>query len=589
MTASPRVVAGRFALDRLLGTGGSATVFAARDLRTGADVALKVLHPHLAERTIAREAFLAEARRVAGLRHPNIVGVRDAGVDDDGDAPVVWIALDRAPGVTLSQHVARHSALRPAAAVQVIDGVLRALEAVHAAGLIHRDVSPSNVSVVPTSTGRIEASGVRLLDFGLADAVGSAALATDDLLNADATGRDGVIGNVNYMSPEHVRGDPVDERGDVYQAGALLFFALTGKAPFARDTVEETLQAHLLAPVPAPSTISPLVPRVIDRVVRRALLKAPEERFASATAMREVLAAVALSPDGSDPTVRVVVSGAPDGSSPTRVLPRTTTPSPAGSVRGPSGGAAPGRRSLDRSRAHARGRAGGVVVAASAVVLLGAVVFSAASATPTSSFVAVAEPTGQAAPVPFETAAPAETGAPPAPDTRAPVPPADDPATLVAVPDLAGVTLIEALRVLDEAGLVSGDAVGADSPLPRDTVLASHPAAGVSLSPGSAVVLTIASGSNAIPDISGEAREAASAALAAAGFLVRFERLDASHPGPPATVVGSAPGPGIVQTVGSLVTLFETPPAVPSTSPDPVSTAGPSPSPPATPPPPVVP
>lgn len=231
MSGTSRVIAGRFRLGELLGTGGSASVFAAVDERTALNVALKVLHPHLSERPAAREAFLAEARRAQPLRHPHIVGVLGVGVDHGADAPVAWIALERAAGSSLAQHVSRHGPLSPAEAVVVLDGVLQALEAAHAIGLIHRDVSPSNVMVARDASGAVAADGVRLLDFGLADAAGNAALGTDDLLSVDAKGRAGVMGNINYMSPEQVRGMPVDARGDVYQAGALLHFALTGRPP----------------------------------------------------------------------------------------------------------------------------------------------------------------------------------------------------------------------------------------------------------------------------------------------------------------------------------------------------------------------
>ncbi|WP_164861859.1 serine/threonine-protein kinase, partial [Microbacterium sp. CPCC 204701] len=290
MSGSSRVIAGRFRLGELLGTGGSASVYAAVDGRTGLGIALKVLHPHLSERPAAREAFLAEARRAQPLRHPHIVGVLGVGVDHDGEAPVAWIALERAAGSSLSQHVARNGPLTPAHAVAVIDGVLRALEAAHAIGLIHRDVSPSNVMVVPDASGALASDGVRLLDFGLADATGTAAIGTDDLLSVDAKGRAGVMGNVNYMSPEQVRGMPVDARGDVYQAGALLHFALTGRPPFPCQTTGQTLRAHLEAPPPLPSASDGSIPRGLDRVVVRAMLKDPADRFPSGAAMRAAVA-----------------------------------------------------------------------------------------------------------------------------------------------------------------------------------------------------------------------------------------------------------------------------------------------------------
>ncbi|MGA1827363.1 serine/threonine-protein kinase, partial [Microbacterium sp.] len=314
MSDPSRLISGRYRLGELLGTGGSASVFAAVDAIDGAQVALKILHPHLSDRPAARDAFLAEARRAEPLRHPNIVGVLGVGVDEAGDAPLAWIALERAAGSSLSEHIATLGPLPPDEAAAVIDGILRALEAAHAIGLIHRDVSPANVMVAPDARGVLHVDGVRLLDFGLADAAGKSALGSDDLLSIEATGRAGVLGNVNYMSPEQVRGEAVDARGDLYQAGAVLYFALTGRPPFPRETTGQTMRAHLTAPPPVPSVLDRRIPRTLDRVVVRAMLKDPGDRFASVGAMRAALA-------GPAP---VAAAAAPQEV--TRVLGRTMVP-----------------------------------------------------------------------------------------------------------------------------------------------------------------------------------------------------------------------------------------------------------------------
>ncbi len=171
----------------------------------------------------------------------------------------------------------------------MLEVVLRALEHAHESGLVHRDVSPANIMLDTDARGCIAPSSIRLLDFGLADAAGAAVVGTDDLLNMHATGRAGVLGNVGYMSPEHVRGEAVDARGDIYQAGAVLYFALTGRAPFVRETIDLTMRAHLAAPPPVPSVTDRRIPRDLDRIVVRALLKNPEDRFATASDMRRAL------------------------------------------------------------------------------------------------------------------------------------------------------------------------------------------------------------------------------------------------------------------------------------------------------------
>ncbi|WP_157416762.1 serine/threonine-protein kinase, partial [Agromyces allii] len=302
MNARSGLVSGRYRLGELLGSGGSASAFAAVDVETGERVALKVLHPHLSEAPAARDAFLAEARRMQSLRHPNIAGVLDVGVHDGSGDPIAWIALELAGGMSLSEHVERHGPLPVAEALSVADGVLRALEAAHADGLIHRDVSPANVMVAVDAHGRLGADGVRLLDFGLADAAGRAAVG-DDILRSETAHDDarepgpadggpaGVIGNVAYMSPEQLRGEPVDERGDLYQVGGLLHFALTGRAPFPRTTPGATMRAHLGSPPPVPSVLDSRIPRDVDRIVVRAMLKDPADRFADAAAMRSAVEA----------------------------------------------------------------------------------------------------------------------------------------------------------------------------------------------------------------------------------------------------------------------------------------------------------
>ncbi len=303
------LISGRYALGELLGTGGSASVFAAHDRETGRMVALKILHPHLSRSEATREAFFAEARAAEVLHHPNIGEVLGVGVHDTGDAPQAWIALEHAPGLSLAELVERDGRLPPGEALAVADGVLAALEFAHGAGLIHRDVSPANIMLARDPRGVLRSSGVRLVDFGLADAAGRAAVGTDVLRTPDAlvgsagdgAGPEaampsrpaGVLGNVNYLSPEQARGEPVDERGDIYQLGAVLYFALVGHAPFVRDSARAVMLAHLQAPPPVPSVARPGLQRAIDRIVVKALLKDPDMRFASAADMRTAVRSAA--------------------------------------------------------------------------------------------------------------------------------------------------------------------------------------------------------------------------------------------------------------------------------------------------------
>lgn len=536
---APDLLSGRYRLGDLLGTGGSASVFAATDVHTGVSVALKVLHPHLSERPAAREAFLAEAQRARPLRHPNIVGVLGVGVDEGGHAPIAWIALERAEGMTLSQHVAAGGPLAPASAVVVIDGILRALEAAHAIGLIHRDVSPSNVMVAPDDAGGLSADGVRLLDFGLADAAGTAALGTDDLLSVEAHGRAGVIGNVNYMSPEHVRGLPVDERGDVYQAGAVLYFALTGTPPFPRETTGQTMRAHLDTAPPLPSDTDQAIPRALDRLVVKAMLKDPGDRFPSAAAMRAALPAAPASEPVPAASVRTIARSVPD--TVTRVLGRTV-------VTAGATAAAPTTTGRSRGARRAPSRAGAWLATTGAVLAFGIVLVLAATSAPVSSV----ETQPSVAPSASPTATPAQPG--PEPSTIEPV------VSMRTVPALDRLSVAEATRALTDAGLTVGEVTLVDSPWPRDVVLGSDPPAGRRLSDRAAVRLTVASGSNAVPEVADLDRAAAAAALEEAGFVPSFATSPAPADTEPGLILGTVPAAGVGLAVGETVTILEAAP-----------------------------
>lgn len=541
----------RYRLGELLGTGGSASVFAAVDWMSGTDVALKLLHPHLSEHPSARDAFLEEARRVQGLRHPNLAGVLDVGVETRSGAPVAWIALERAPGASLAEHVGGHGALSVAESIAVADGVLRALEAAHEIGLVHRDVSPANVMVSRGESGRITVDGVRLLDFGLADAAGRAALGTDILRSEAVTGneaRAGVIGNVNYMSPEHVRGLAVDERGDVYQAGALLYFALTGRVPFPRSTPAETMRAQLETPPPVPSVMDSRVPREIDRIVVRALLKEAGDRFGSAADMRAALRATG-EPARAAPVTRVLGATRVPTRSPlnerTRVLP------PRGPVQR---GVATQRPSARRRRSRI-----GAWISGGALALIAATILA---------FVAAGSPA-----VPIPTPPPSEEQVAPSPSPSEEPAPSGAPVAMspvvaqLAVPDVAFSTLADAKRALTDAGLEVGELTVVESEHAGDTVLASTPAAGTRAAEGSVVSLTVASGFNRVPPVVGLSRAEALVALQNAGFMVAIGTTRTAGVAT-GTVVGTDPGQGTSLALTTTVTLLEAePPPRPTPSP----------------------
>ena len=258
-----RMIAG-YRIEGRAGAGGMGIVYRAVDVELGRLVALKVIAPALAQDERFRDRFRSESRRAAALEHPNVLPVYRSG-EEDGN---LYIAMRFVDGATMQELIDRRGRLPVGAAVRIVSQVADALDVAHTHGLVHRDVKPGNVLIS-------EADGeerVSLTDFGLAIPV-ARQLARGD-------GR--YAGTPAYLAPEQIRGDPVDARTDVYGLGCLLFHALTGRVPFVAEGVEATMAAHLVEPPPRPSELVPGLPAKLDEVVRTAMAKRPEDRFASA-------------------------------------------------------------------------------------------------------------------------------------------------------------------------------------------------------------------------------------------------------------------------------------------------------------------
>ena len=279
------VLADRYELGPVLGQGGMARVHQGVDRQLDRRVAIKVLAPPFDRDDEFVERFRREARAAAGLSHPNIVAVFDSGSDDGTH----FIVTELVEGETLADRL-RDGPMPPADAVAVAVDIARALAAAHALGLIHRDIKPGNVMLLPD--GR-----VKVVDFGIARAAGS-----DTLTHTGV-----VLGSTAYLSPEQAGGQPVDERADLYSLGCVLYEMLTGRVPFRADTPIATMYRHVNEDAPPPSTIAPVQPELED-VVLRCLEKDPKRRFASAAELEAALLAVPL-PRGGD-TMRLENDGA---------------------------------------------------------------------------------------------------------------------------------------------------------------------------------------------------------------------------------------------------------------------------------------
>jgi eukaryotic-like serine/threonine-protein kinase len=264
-----RLVDGRYRIRSRIARGGMATVYEAADERLGRDVALKVMHPDLAEDHAFVARFIAEARSAAALsRHRTIVTVFDQGTSDG----IVWLALELVRGGTLRRLMAERGRLDPRTALAIMEPVLTALAAAHDAGIVHRDVKPENVLLG-------DDGHVQVADFGLAHAVATAPTATRGLST-----RGLLLGTVAYISPEQALGEQATQRSDVYAAGVMLFELLTGHPPYAGATDYVVVRQHVEQDVPPPSAEVPGIPPEVDALVAAATARNPALRFSDAGA-----------------------------------------------------------------------------------------------------------------------------------------------------------------------------------------------------------------------------------------------------------------------------------------------------------------
>lgn len=254
---------GRYRVDARIAVGGMATVYRAMDTRLDRVLALKVMHPALAADASFVERFIREAKSVAGLAHPNVVGVFDQGAQGQ----YVYLAMEYVAGCTLRDVLRERGALQPRAALDILEPVLAALGAAHRAGFVHRDMKPENVLI--GDDGR-----VKVADFGLVRAVGTV---------TNTTGS--VLGTVSYLAPEQIERGTADTRADVYACGVVLYEMLTGTKPHTGDSPAQVIYQHLNEDVPAPSALVPGLAPELDELVASAAARDPEVRPFDAVAL----------------------------------------------------------------------------------------------------------------------------------------------------------------------------------------------------------------------------------------------------------------------------------------------------------------
>jgi eukaryotic-like serine/threonine-protein kinase len=320
---------GRYRVESYLAHGGMATVYLGTDTRLDRTVALKIMHAELANDEDFVRRFVAEARSVARLSHPNVVTVYDQGAD----GRTLYLAMEYVPGQTLRDLLTTRGQLRPREALDIMEGVLAGLAAAHRAGIAHRDVKPENVLLGNPRT-------VKVADFGLAR-----------LLTGTSHTKSGMlIGTAAYLAPEQVSRGAADVRTDVYAAGVMLFELLTGKQPHTGDTPLAVASKHVNEAVPPPSSVVPGLPPALDALVALATSRNPDLRPADAgqflgaiTSARSGLpldgpAHAPLPGPGPDPSMAETAvprpAAAPGGGAPVPAPPPRALPAPPGDPAG---------------------------------------------------------------------------------------------------------------------------------------------------------------------------------------------------------------------------------------------------------------
>jgi len=276
MSIGERIVGGRYRVVGVLGDGGMARVYKARDERLGRLVAVKLLHDYYTNQPAFVGRFEQEARLAAGLNHPNIMAVYDTGHDDGG---AHYIIMEYVEGETLKRLVEREAPLALPAAVAILRQICLALDAAHARGVVHRDVKPENIFLTPDRT-------VKVGDFGIARALDANTLTPAGM----------VLGSVSYFAPEQALGQRSTAQSDLYATGVVLYELLTGRLPFVAENALGVAMMHLNADPAPPSRYHPALPPAVDAVVLVALAKDPARRYRSGAAFVDALVRAAHAP-----------------------------------------------------------------------------------------------------------------------------------------------------------------------------------------------------------------------------------------------------------------------------------------------------